>query len=472
MYDQFDKKLAERIKYVFDAYEDDSYDIGWKELRKRYPASKKRRSLIYWMSTAAAIAVLALGTWLYEKQGKETETIARTEKPKLPVPKESVRDTRGWKALHGQKPTTYMEDDLANASTGRKGKERLLQDGTEPSATSAETSPRAALFSNLIADKANNSTRGNESLNHELGSDNLGDVTATAKNTAQTSTGEPVEKMAEIKTGPAKTTVTGSVHAAENGESEKAVAPLSQEEYNRLQGERLANIKNIPSVKETREKQAAKVSLGFFAGSYMNYAEGSKGGMNAGVGLSSEIGITKRLRLSTGVALARNTLKYDKMIPSQAADVFLATPSQSETLLASTFQAKTSSLSYSINGYDASLLGLDFPVDVKYMLMENKRELYVVAGLSSNLFLDEAYTYNYEYNTNSNDYPNEKTTGSTNTFDFARMLNLSIGFGYPVGKQNKLSFEPFVKYPLGGLGSQDIRFGSAGLNLKLSFRTK
>lgn len=97
----------------------------------------------------------------------------------------------------------------------------------------------------------------------------------------------------------------------------------------------------------------------------------------------------------------------------------------------------------------------------------------MVAGLSSNYFIDEAYTYNYvNMGARIDGDTEEKTTTKTSSFDFARMLNFSVGFGYPVGKQSKLSLEPFIKYPLGGLGAQDIRFGSAGLNLKLNFSTK
>jgi hypothetical protein len=47
------------------------------------------------------------------------------------------------------------------------------------------------------------------------------------------------------------------------------------------------------------------------------------------------------------------------------------------------------------------------------------------------------------------------------------MLNLSFGLTYPVGK-NHLVVEPFLKYPLQGLGEQQIRFGAGGLNLKFN----
>jgi hypothetical protein len=50
------------------------------------------------------------------------------------------------------------------------------------------------------------------------------------------------------------------------------------------------------------------------------------------------------------------------------------------------------------------------------------------------------------------------------------MLNVSFGMGYPLGKSNRLIIEPFLKYPLDGLGAQQIRFGAGGLNLKINFK--
>jgi hypothetical protein len=42
--------------------------------------------------------------------------------------------------------------------------------------------------------------------------------------------------------------------------------------------------------------------------------------------------------------------------------------------------------------------------------------------------------------------------------------------GYPLGKSNRLIIEPFLKYPLAGLGAQQIHFGAGGLNLKINFK--
>jgi hypothetical protein len=59
---------------------------------------------------------------------------------------------------------------------------------------------------------------------------------------------------------------------------------------------------------------------------------------------------------------------------------------------------------------------------------------------------------------------------SFNNFNFAKTLNLAAGFAYPLGKKH-LQIEPFLKYPLGGSGSQELQFGSVGINLKMNIQS-
>ena len=56
-------------------------------------------------------------------------------------------------------------------------------------------------------------------------------------------------------------------------------------------------------------------------------------------------------------------------------------------------------------------------------------------------------------------------------FDLMRTLNVSFGFNTRLNKKQSLTIEPFLKYPLGGLGSENIRFGASGINVKLNFNT-
>jgi len=135
-------------------------------------------------------------------------------------------------------------------------------------------------------------------------------------------------------------------------------------------------------------------------------------------------------------------------------------------------------ISYDLEGYDASLLGLDIPVNLTYVLDEKKNELFVSAGISSGTFINESYTYYYQsHGAGNGRLPDaapavnkDEVQSELGGFEFARMLNFSFGMGYPIGKQNKLIVEPFLKYPLKGIGEENLRFGAGGINLKFNFK--
>jgi hypothetical protein len=127
-----------------------------------------------------------------------------------------------------------------------------------------------------------------------------------------------------------------------------------------------------------------------------------------------------------------------------------------------------------IRNYNASLVGLDIPINIKYEFNPQKTDAYISMGLSSGTFIDESYTYKYNYPSFLSDKlqqtQNETTGKSFGSFYFAKTLNVAFGIGYPFGK-NRLVIEPFLKYPLDGLGSQNLKFGAGGLNLKLNFQS-
>ena len=62
MDEQFDNDLKNRIKEVFENFEDSSANEGWLLLRKKFPAEQSRRPLTWlWWGAAAAILLLFLG---------------------------------------------------------------------------------------------------------------------------------------------------------------------------------------------------------------------------------------------------------------------------------------------------------------------------------------------------------------------------------------------------------------------------
>lgn len=439
MQDSFDKKLAERIVQVFDKYEDGSADQGWEQLRLKYQAPQRRSSVVYWLGSAAAILLLIAGVWLFYPNNEKIQLASKEQPKETVLPQEND-------------PSEPGEEDLNKAD--------------EPAAVSKKREENALYVARSVEK--------NNELNLPAEEQPVS-VSLTMSSAKDTLTAIASEQVPVIASADIPEQIREQAPAV-SGEVRRPQVNVVAESYDELQQAKRELLAKEGSNNKEKSKDS-KLSFSLYAGSYVSYAEGSKSRVNTGVGISSELGLTSKLKLTTGISIAQNSLRYDSRIPEQAAASFLSsTMSTSQNLMVAGPDAKVSAINYSIHGYDASLMGLDVPVNLKYTFFEKKDQLYVVAGLSSNFFFDETYTYDYGYNSihgsSVESFPNEKTTTNTSSFDFARMLNLSVGYGYPVGKQSKLSLEPFLKYPLGGLGSQDIRFSSAGLNLKWNFNKR
>ena len=460
MYDQFDDKLSGRIKDVFENFEDDTADYGWTELRKRFPGEEKRRAIpIWWWQSAAAVLLITLGTFAYYL--KDTEKVYLTGK--------NLKPHNNSEKLEKATPSDYSNP---------ASKEELYASGSsKPEASSADQ------MRLQMTERANNAEISLEAVHQKTALKApepavVPDSNAmNFKELASSLAFQEEQRVVSVTSEEEKPAVTVLNESSSNALERAVVADMLMQGSD-SQAAALASIKQAPDVPKKESKKSRPLTIGIFAGSYFNYSDGSESGMNTGVGLSSEISISKRLKISTGISLAQNTLKYSDAIPQSAAADFKSVAASFEdanTTLKSEMASMVPAIqtTYNINNYNASLLGLDIPVNLKYTVLQSKNELYVSAGLSSNFFIEESYSYSYELNrgtgsTTSTQEDNNATSKFQN-FDLARMLNVSVGFGHPVGKQSRLSFEPFVKYPLGGQGARDLRFGAAGMNLKLNF---
>jgi hypothetical protein len=221
----------------------------------------------------------------------------------------------------------------------------------------------------------------------------------------------------------------------------------------------------LPEEKAKKSEKSSKKNFSFsvYAGFFINYAEGSENNVNVGAGLSSDIRINKNLRISTGLNLSKNSLAYNQNEPANNYGSFQhANASIVGTLVA-------------LSNYEAELLGLDIPINVKYLFNPQKSSTYFLAGLSSGTYFSEKYAVNQS---NFNSFVGtsavankQEISRQMKDFDLMRTLNVSFGFNTRLSKNQGLTIEPFLKYPLGGLGSENIRFGASGINVKLNFNT-
>jgi hypothetical protein len=465
MDEQFDNNLTNHIREVFDNYEHPGVEHGWEQLRKKFPAEKKHNkvSWLWWSSAAAMIIVLlGIGMW-YNKQDTTVNKLAVKPAVKKQKP-----------VIEGPKP---VNNNTPNSITPAKTNEAVVAKNNAPVFINKDIPP---IHYNAPAVNPANTSPVNANVNttaqaqQAMSNSAMANIAQNGKptQTANLSPGIDSQKLINnIANQPqlAATTQNGQTQTNNNLAANNITKKPAKTMADMFAEDKL----NQPNKKSNSDKQnSKKVNFSIYAATYFNYAEGSANQINAGAGFTSDFRLSKNLKLSTGVALAQNSLSYNSSPPqSPSANGFVASApaaKQQDALFA------TSAVLPVFKNYNASLVGLDIPINIKYEFNPEKSDAYISAGLSSGTFIDESYTYHYGYGngtSSSASTTQEQTThNSFNNFYFGKTLNFSFGVGYPVGG-NRLIVEPFVKYPLGGLGAQDIRFGAGGVNLKFSFKT-
>lgn len=450
MQDNFEKEFSDRMKVVFEDYDDGGSEQGWAMMQARLnddhhevrAQHASKTGYYLWRGVAAAVLLL-LGLFTWENMHQDDQPNIITYKSRKALKEDTMPGVT--------KPVHHTPAELSG-NTGRSG----------PASTRGNQFAAQDQLSSGAADRT------------------ISTMEPQAKSFTLAATAEPRYAALLPDSGKAAAPALSLAANAAGTQQEKAGRPAERlasfentEEHHKKVAERLAGLKeNSGDVNDSHAAEARLLNLGLTAGSFVNYSEGSKASVNPSLGLQSELKLSKKLRLATGLMLAQNKLSYKSGGTADAQSAILAAASpvvtNSELTIVS-ISDRARAYSYNLNGYDASLLGIDIPLNLKYIVSEKKNDLYVSAGLSSNYFIREQYTYRYSTSTYAGESRNSQVSNDASSFSFGSLLNVSMGMAYPLGKLNKLSVEPYVKYPLGSQGSENLKFGSAGINLKFNF---
>ncbi|MDP3398011.1 MAG: outer membrane beta-barrel protein [Bacteroidales bacterium] len=210
------------------------------------------------------------------------------------------------------------------------------------------------------------------------------------------------------------------------------------------------------------ERHERKVRFGINVAPGMSSAtDGSA--LNIGGGVNLDIAIAKNLDISTGVQV-------------EYRDIETATGN-------GTGVSAIQQSSYNITN-------LDIPLNITWKFKNNRTESYYISGgFSSLAYLGENYSTT-SYNQLLQSSIVYGTSGEENTvyklvdvrtttvertepfssFDVAGRINLMVGYSKSISPKLNLHIEPYLKIPLTGMGSKDVRFTTSGITCKISFR--
>ncbi|MDB4905141.1 MAG: hypothetical protein JWQ63_4422 [Mucilaginibacter sp.] len=484
MDDQLDNNLKKRIREVFENFEDTSADHGWLELRKKFPEEERNRRAFAWIWWGAAAAVFFLffgiGLWIYDaKVQPQKFTHNKLKNTKT----QNINNTKEHPGSIN-KTTAADENNLARTNSGVKNLNPVNENNpTKPKHKARNSNPlngnnlaktnRKAENSNPVNEnnlaKTNGRTRNSNSIKSLLKYKKYrepGIIPPILKNDTLTQKANLAQAADNSK--PDSNSQSQQLNAAVNPNTQPSKPLTVPQPPAKSISSMFAENKKIDT-KKSSEKSDKKVRFGLYAATYFNYAKGSNNQINVGAGVTSDIKLSNNLKLVTGITIAQNSLNY-----TGGNSVIIAQSNSLPSTSASVSPSYSVSSVATLKNHTASLVGLDIPLNLKYEFNPQKSDAYISAGLSSGTFINETYKSQYSsqtyYSSSVQQTQGETTSKSFNSFYFAKMLNVAMGVGFPFGK-NRLIFEPFLKYPIGGLGSQNIHFGAGGINLKFNFQS-
>jgi hypothetical protein len=438
MKEQFDRAIRNHIRDTFGSFDDQMTDDGWQKFNNK--KRKKRRGLIFWYTLPSGIAAALALVWLLN--WNDLSNINKNNQTQI-AQKESLKTETNTKSKEKNKIHLY------------KNENEIIDNKTENETVLASNNPK---IENILKSNSLNSND-LENIKPETNfadleipkEDRTDDKELLTSTSAVYTHINPIEVNAKAFKDPSlekiSLPVMDSVIANKN---------LNKDFYTLAQNVKEDN--KTPSIKKERFKMSVD------ANTYYSFSDaGVNDALNLGVGLTTELKLTKRLSLNSGVLLNRQTTSYDGNNRSTS-DFKLA----SFSTLAAVPQAQIT---------NAKLIGLDIPLDLKFQFNVGKIKSFVTSGFSSYSVINEEYINDYSIvnysitgilTSNVTD-KKENPAGSFSYFKFARTVNFSFGFLYPLTKKSTISVEPFIKYPLTGLGYQDLKIGSGGLSFKLNF---
>lgn len=441
MKEQFDKKLAEKIKASFSKHEEPFDPQAWEKFSRAYFKPRKKPWLAYWPFFAAGIAASLLFFFIYFPEQERIDQQVKSFSDSITI---------------GNAPfQSKMEEDTANE-----------RDRAELGAT-AEAVERPAV--------------------------GYAEESTLIDSDPETRETPPSNRISEVL--PEVSTLPSLVKTfAESWEEFQAVMfeklersplfgdqPIPDQPTNLTMTENdaakiIEEWKSVEGDNETKEldKDARPFKLGVMVSPQANSNPVS--GMNLGAGIMSEISLSNKFKLDFGLAYASQSLSHQNMQPMPQN----ASPG---------FDMRASSSNIIDTDYQLNFASLDIPVNLKYKVYDKKQTgIYLITGLSSMVYLDqntvETVEANSLFSTNSlsgaleyapnvQKFSNVITpqSGQSNT-DMAGLLNLSVGYEYQLNNEFYISFEPFYKLPLGGLTFADQQFSIGGINLRMNFNLK
>lgn len=431
MTEEFDKKLSNKIKEVIEdqnlPYNPEHWDLLL--VKKK----KKKRIILLWRYAAAVILFIASGSL-----GKFFFSSSNSVNPiKQEIIIGERNDSLEKKFLNNDKNTFIVNEDVDSLN---KYNSKMSQ--TDSIITKTD-------ILKLVSKTRVTVNENNRSIKSDVENNRMDLVNEK-------------EIIAQNKTeNKAKDEVFKDQNIVVNNESKKD----SLKDINELIA---TNTKEKIDLKENTSKS---IKIGLNISSEINYnQEYNNSNFGLAGGVSMDIPISKKLDIYSGILYTNQKLNLNN-----------------QNLIYDSGQGIISGESKQITSEKAILKGIEIPINLKYNFSINNKKVFISSGFSSTYYFKENIesgfvvssrvetTIQDSFGNNIVQYElvqsNEKVIKSSdNSFNFANILNLSMGIEFPLKKQRQsIVLEPYFKYSIKPITKENIDFSSVGIFLRYNF---
>jgi hypothetical protein len=470
MKELFDERLSQKIRQTFDKHDEPYNAQGWEMMQQKMNAQKsgKVRALLTSLPVkAAAAAILVIGgVFTYKTLQTDFKGNYSTQQQASVTAKKYLQQ-EGFEGVQVLPPSTNGTHESENMVAAQNNPKTVTSATPQPAVLATPKTRLSTTTTNVNAakDLIENTEKDKNTYVKRIAANHTNPKGIVTTKPAENVMAYNVEALAMKDAGYEITNPNSGVTLLD----QVAVQPVVNSKETQYD-----NVTVLP-------KRGKRINFGVMLSSLVNYSDkGEKDNkVNLGGGVLSEVKLGKRFSITSGVLLTRQSLNM-----RQADNLPTIPTTQSITTNGATESRSLGQRS----SVDMQFVGLDIPVNLQYHVSKNpNRGLYVSMGLSSLAYLQESYNHNtvetiaktyYKGGVGSQLQKVETTNIETNTrsqtaglsrFDFAKMLNVSVGMKYMVAKSMQILIEPYIKYPLNTLTQEELRFGSAGVNLRCNF---
>ncbi len=435
MMEKFDKKLRNRIKEVIDDQNLPYNPEHWELLLDK--KKKKRNYMLLWRYAATLLLLVSLGSMskLFFTNSNQGE----------PVKQQMIISNRN--------------DSLKKVISNESEKSFIVNENVDSFIDIDTGSSKAkSFYSKNIQIKKGPKEQVTSNKNFIA----IGEKNINSKESYENDFVSEKETLIKDKSD-AKT--NDNVFTDQNIVAENELKNESLKDINELISE------NTEEKKDSKNNPSKSIKIGLNFSPEINYVqENNNSNFGFSGGISMDIPISNRFDIYSGMLYTNQKFS-----------------SNNQALIYDTDSGIINNEYEQITSEKTILKGIEIPINLKYNFSINDKKIFISSGISSTYYFEEKaeldITVNSRIETTIKDsfgnnivqyelvQSDEKIISSNaGNFNFANILNLSIGIELPLKKQSQsIVLEPYFKYSIRPITKENIDFSSAGIFLRYNF---